>query len=80
MDSPNIPPEAYADDQRTAVVGSVVFCVMFSATMVSLRLYTRTKVIVLYGIDDMLTVAALVSGAALDWRELPNKFGTDTRY
>ncbi|WYZ35650.1 hypothetical protein EsH8_X_000297 [Colletotrichum jinshuiense] len=61
MDSPNIPPEAYADDQRTAVVGSVVFCVMFSATMVSLRLYTRTKVIVLYGIDDMLTVAALLA-------------------
>lgn len=56
-----IPLEVYQDDRRTTVVASVVFCILFVTAMVGLRIYTRTRVIVLFGIDDILAVVALVS-------------------
>lgn len=43
------------------MVASVVFCILFVTAMVGLRIYTRTRVIVLFGIDDILAVVALVS-------------------
>ncbi|KAK1640116.1 hypothetical protein BDP81DRAFT_446493 [Colletotrichum phormii] len=56
-----IPPEVYQDDRRTTVVASVVFCILFVTAMVGLRIYTRTRVIVLFGIDDILAVVALLA-------------------
>ncbi|KAK6211008.1 integral membrane protein [Colletotrichum tabaci] len=56
-----IPPEVYGDDKRTTVVGSVVFCILFTTVMVGLRIYTRTKIIRSYGVDDYLAVAALLA-------------------
>ncbi|GKT44088.1 satratoxin biosynthesis SC1 cluster protein 4 [Colletotrichum spaethianum] len=60
----SIPPQVYADDKRMTVIGSVVFCVLFATTMVALRAYTRTKIIRMYGVDDYLAVAALLSTVA----------------
>lgn len=55
-----LPADSY-EDQRGVVIGSVVFCIMFPTTLVGLRIYTRTKVIELFGIDDVLAIAGLVS-------------------
>ncbi|KAK1546048.1 hypothetical protein CPAR01_00015 [Colletotrichum paranaense] len=55
------PLEVYQDDRRTTVVASVVFCILFVTAMVGLRIYTRTRVIVLFGIDDILAVVALLA-------------------
>ncbi|KZL87791.1 integral membrane protein [Colletotrichum incanum] len=57
----SIPPAVYADDKRMTVVGSAVFCVCFTTAMVGLRIYTRTKIIRLCGIDDYLAAAALLA-------------------
>ncbi|OLN96006.1 hypothetical protein CCHL11_07084 [Colletotrichum chlorophyti] len=61
MDPSALPPEVYADDQRTTVVGSVVFMIMLTSAVVGLRLYTRTRVITLLGIDDILAAVALLA-------------------
>ncbi|KAI8215591.1 Satratoxin biosynthesis SC1 cluster protein 4 [Colletotrichum sp. SAR11_239] len=53
-----LPADSY-EDQRGVVIGSVVFCIMFPTTLVGLRIYTRTKVIELFGIDDVLAIAGL---------------------
>ncbi|KAE9573752.1 hypothetical protein CGMCC3_g10232 [Colletotrichum fructicola] len=55
-----LPADSY-EDQRGVVVGSVVFCIMFPTTLVGLRIYTRTKVIELFGVDDVLAIAGLLA-------------------
>ncbi|KAH0440217.1 hypothetical protein CcaCcLH18_02587 [Colletotrichum camelliae] len=60
MSTAKLPADAY-EDQRGVVIGSVVFCIMFPASLVGLRIYTRTKVIELFGIDDILAIAGLLA-------------------
>ncbi len=55
-----LPPNAY-EDQRATVIGSVVFCLLWSTTMVGLRLWTRGVVIKQLGVDDYMCLAGLVS-------------------
>ncbi|EQB55417.1 hypothetical protein GCG54_00014919 [Colletotrichum gloeosporioides] len=60
MSMAKLPADSY-EDQRGVVIGSVVFCIMFPTTLVGLRIYTRTKVIELFGIDDVLAIAGLLA-------------------
>lgn len=61
-----LPPNAY-EDQRPTVIGSVVFCLLWSTGMVGLRLWTRGVVIKQLGVDDYMCLAGLVSnGLVLD--------------
>ncbi|KAF6814210.1 integral membrane protein [Colletotrichum plurivorum] len=53
-------PEAH-DDKKSTIIGSVVLCVLFPSAMVALRIYTRTTVIALFGVDDVLAILGLVS-------------------
>lgn len=57
--APQLPPNAY-EDQRATVIGVVAFCLLFSTTMVGLRLWTRMKLINQMGWDDYACVAGLV--------------------
>ncbi|KDN65945.1 hypothetical protein CSUB01_02637 [Colletotrichum sublineola] len=57
----SVPPTGLDDDKRMTVVGSAVFCILFTTAMVSLRIYTRTRIIRLLGIDDYLAVASLLA-------------------
>jgi len=62
MASPGaLPPNAF-EDQRPTVIGSVIFCLLWSTAMVGLRLWTRGVVIKQLGVDDYLCVVGLVSG------------------
>ena len=54
-----LPPNAF-EDQRATVIGSVVFCLLWSTAMVGLRLWTRGVVIKQLGIDDYACLAGLV--------------------
>ncbi|KAF9875971.1 hypothetical protein CkaCkLH20_06417 [Colletotrichum karsti] len=51
------------DDLRATVIGSVVFCITFPSILVGLRVYTRTRVITLFGIDDILAIGAILATA-----------------
>ena len=55
-----LPPNAL-DDRRGTVIGSVVFCLLWSTMMVAMRLWTRGVVIKQLGIDDYMCVLGLVS-------------------
>ena len=57
-----LPPNAL-DDRRGTVIGSVVFCLLWSTMMVAMRLWTRGVVIKQLGIDDYMCVVGLVSAA-----------------
>ncbi|TDZ44949.1 hypothetical protein CTRI78_v009212 [Colletotrichum trifolii] len=57
------PPSGSDVDRTATVIGSVVLCILVPATLVGLRLYTRTKVITLFGVDDVLAIVALVATA-----------------
>lgn len=57
--APQLPPNAF-EDRRATVIGVVAFCLLFSTTMVGLRLWTRTKLINQMGWDDYACVAGLV--------------------
>jgi len=59
-EAPQLPLGAYDDRSRT-VIGVVVFCLLFSTTMVGLRVWTRWKVINQMGYDDYFCILALVS-------------------
>ncbi|KAL0934186.1 uncharacterized protein CTRU02_210985 [Colletotrichum truncatum] len=56
----SLPPEAY-DDKRAIVIGSVVLCIGLPAILVGLRVYTRTVVIALFGIDDIFAIFGLMA-------------------
>lgn len=60
MDATKLGSEA-EDDKRAIVIGSVAFCISFPAVLVALRIYTRTAVMTLFGIDDILAIGAIVS-------------------
>jgi len=57
--SPALPPDAF-DDRSGIVIGVVVFGLVWSTLMVSLRVFTRVKIINQVGIDDYACVVALV--------------------
>jgi len=57
--SPAVPPDAF-DDRSGIVIGVVVFGLVWSTLMVSLRIFTRAKIIHQVGIDDYACVVALV--------------------
>jgi hypothetical protein len=59
-----LPPNA-SEDQRATVIGSVVFCLLWSTLMVGLRLWTRGVVIKKLGVDDYMCLVGLVSGGPL---------------
>jgi hypothetical protein len=54
-----LPPNAF-EDRRATVIGSVVFCLLWSTLMVGLRLWTRGVVTKQLGIDDYACLIALV--------------------
>ena len=59
-----LPPNA-SEDQRATVIGSVVFCLLWSTLIVGLRLWTRGIVIKQLGVDDYMCLVGLVSGEPL---------------
>lgn len=54
-----LPPNAF-DDVRPAILGCVIFCLIWSTVMVSLRVWTRAVIIKQFGVDDCFCVMGLV--------------------
>ncbi|KXX77961.1 hypothetical protein MMYC01_206789 [Madurella mycetomatis] len=56
---PALPPYAFEDKSGT-IIGVVVFCLLWATFMVSLRLWTRWRIIKQVGIDDYACVSGLL--------------------
>ncbi|KAK4148785.1 hypothetical protein C8A00DRAFT_19442 [Chaetomidium leptoderma] len=55
-----LPPNAF-EDRRPTVIGSVIFCLLWSTLMVGLRLWTRGVVIKQLGVDDYVCLVGLLA-------------------
>jgi len=55
-----LPPWAF-DDRSPTIIGVVVFCLLWSTTLVGLRIWTRKKILNELGWDDYACIAGLVS-------------------
>lgn len=51
-----------SEDKSTTIIGVVAFCLLWVTFMVSLRLWTRWKIIKQVGVDDYACVSGWVSG------------------
>ncbi|KAK3298656.1 uncharacterized protein B0H64DRAFT_454095 [Chaetomium fimeti] len=60
MASPSALPPNAVEDKRGNVIGTVIFCLLWSTVMVGMRLWARGVVIKQLGIDDYICIVSLL--------------------